>query len=240
MTRLPLKRTGFEGLQPFGYDLFWNEMSTYAPVNNVPVPSDYVVGPGDQLEVQLYGNTNRNLTLTVSRDGRISLPELGPINVSGQLFTSVKAAIESRVERQMIGVRASVSMRDTRSINVFVMGDVNNPGSYTISGLSTMTSALFVAGGVKPIGSMRRIELRRHGVLVVTLDLYNLLLHGNSAADAKLQTGDVVFIPPVDQRLAWTAKCTGRRSTRSGMRPRSPQLLSLLVGSRPKRTLRRS
>jgi polysaccharide biosynthesis/export protein len=197
LTRLPLKKTGFEGLQPFGYDLFWGEMSTFAPVLNVPVPSDYVVGPGDQLEVQLYGNTNRSFALNVGRDGIINLPQLGPISVGGQLFTSVKETIESRVERQMIGVRASVSMRDTRSINVFVVGDVNSPGSYTISGLSTVTSALFAAGGVKPIGSMRRIELRRHGALVRTLDLYDLLLHGNNADDARLQTGDVVFVPPV-------------------------------------------
>jgi polysaccharide biosynthesis/export protein len=197
LTRLPLKKLGFEGLKPFGYDLFWGETSTFAPVVNVPVPSDYVVGPGDVLLVQLYGNTNRMLTITVARDGRISLPSIGPMSVGGQLFTSVKARIEAEVERLMIGVRASVSMRDTRSIGVFVMGDVDTPGSYTISGLSTVTSALFAAGGIKPIGSMRRIELRRHGTLVRRLDLYDLLLHGNNEDDAKLQTGDVVFIPPV-------------------------------------------
>ncbi len=125
VTRLPLKKTHFEALKPFGYDLFWGENSTFAPAKNIPVPSDYVVGPGDQLLVQLYGNTNRMLTLTVARDGRVNLPQLGPISVGGQLFTSVKANIESRVEHLMIGVRASVAMRDTKSLTVFVMGDVN-------------------------------------------------------------------------------------------------------------------
>jgi protein involved in polysaccharide export with SLBB domain len=202
VTRLPLKKTHFEGLKPFGYDLFWGENSTFAPAKNIPVPTDYLVGPGDQLLVQLYGNINRMLTLTVGRDGRVSLPQLGPISVGGQLFTSVKANIESRVERQMIGVRASVAMRDTRSITVFVTGDVNSPGSYTISGLSTMMSALFAAGGIKPIGSMRRIELKRRGEVASRLDLYELLLHGNNAGDAKLAQDDVVFIPPVGPTIA--------------------------------------
>jgi polysaccharide export outer membrane protein len=201
-TRLPLKKTHFEGLKPFGYDLFWGENSTFAPAKNIPVPSDYVVGPGDQLLVQLYGNTNRMLTLTVARDGRVNLPQLGPISVGGQLFSSVKANIESRVEHLMIGVRASVAMRDTKSLTVFVMGDVNTPGSYTIGGLSTMMSALYAAGGIKPIGTMRRIELKRRGALVSSLDLYELLLHGNNAADANLQQDDVVFVPPVGPTVA--------------------------------------
>src|SRR6202011_3319819 len=95
--RLPIKKTGPDALQPFGYDLFDRSPSTFAPVTNVPVPSDYVIGPGDQLDVQLYGTQNRSLRLTVGRDGRISFPELGPINVAGQLFSSVQASIEGRI-----------------------------------------------------------------------------------------------------------------------------------------------
>src|SRR5207302_10144236 len=119
---LPLDLPCAESLKPFDYDVFDRSPSTFAQVTNVPVPSDYVVGPGDELNVQLYGNQNRTLNLIVGRDGRINFPELGPINVGGQLFNSVKSSIESRVERQMIGVRASVSMGDTCSIRVFVMG----------------------------------------------------------------------------------------------------------------------
>lgn len=197
LTRLPLKKVGTEALKPFGYDLFRRAPSTFAPVTNVPVPADYVIGAGDELEVQLYGNQNRNLRLIVGRDGRINFPELGPINVSGQRFTSAKSSIESRVERQMIGVRASVSMGDTRSIRVFVLGEAQRPGSYTISGLGTVTSALFAAGGVKPIGSLRKIALKRQGELVRELDLYDLLIRGDTTDDAKLLPGDVVFIPPV-------------------------------------------
>ena len=117
VTQLPLRRTGVEGLKPFGYELFTRKgPSTFAPVTNVPVPSDYIVGAGDQLGLQLYGTQNRSLKLVVDRDGRINIPEIGPVNVAGQRFTSVKAALEGRVERQLIGVHASVSMGDTRSI----------------------------------------------------------------------------------------------------------------------------
>src|SRR5262245_42760218 len=173
LIRLPLKKIGAEALKPFGYDLFDRAPSTFAPVTNVPCPADYVVGPGDQLEVQLYGNQNRTLRLTVGRDGRVSFPELGPINVGGQRFTAVKESIEARVERQMIGVRASVSMGDTRSIRIYVFGDAKRPGSYTISGLGTITSALYAAGGVKRIGSLRDVQLKRQGQVVRHFDLYD-------------------------------------------------------------------
>ena len=202
LTRLPLRKMGSEALKPFGYDLFNRPMSTFAPVTNIPVPSDYVIGPGDELDVQLYGNQNRTLRFVVGRDGRISFPELGPINVAGQLFNTAKSDIESRVARQMIGVRASVSMGDTRSIRVFVVGEVNRPGSYTISGLGTITSALFASGGVKPIGSLRKVQLKRQGLVVRTLDLYDLLIRGDTTDDAKLLQGDVIFIPPVGSTVS--------------------------------------
>jgi len=197
LTRLPLKKTGAEGLRPFGYDLFSRTAAPFAPVTNIPVPADYIVGPGDELSVQLYGSQNRNLKLIVGRDGRVSFPELGPIEVGQQLFSQVKSTIESRVRRQIVGVQASVSMGETRSIRVFVLGEAKQPGSYTISGLGTMTSALYAAGGIKPIGSLRSILLKRQGTLVRTLDLYDLLIHGDTTDDTKLLQGDVIFIPPI-------------------------------------------
>jgi len=197
LTRLPLKKTGVEGLKPFGYDLFDHAPSTFAPVTDVPVPSDYVVGPGDVFDVQLYGTRNRNVRLTVGGDGQVQFPELGPIHVAGENFTAVKAAIEARVQKQMSGVRASVTMGDTRSIRVFVLGEAKFPGSYTISGLGTITSAMYAAGGVRTTGTLRRIQLKRHGELVRQLDLYDLLIRGDTSGDTRLQQGDVVFIPPV-------------------------------------------
>lgn len=199
--RLPLAKTGVAGLKPFGYDLF-NNGAEYSPLTDVPVPADYVVGPGDILNIQLFGSQNRNLRLTVNRDGSISFPELGPIRVGGQTFSSVQGAIQLRVAEQMLGVQANVSMGDPRTISVFVVGEVERAGSYTVSGLATMTTALFAAGGVKPIGSLRNIQLRRQGQLIRRLDLYDLLTRGDTSGDARLLPGDVILIPPVGATVA--------------------------------------
>ncbi len=207
LTRLPLRKTGVAGLKPFGYDLFGTRApSTFAPLANVPVPADYIIGAGDELNVQLYGNQNRSLRLIVGRDGIINLPELGPMNVSGQHFSSVKQAIEARFEHQKLGVHASVSMGDTRAIRVFVLGEARRPGSYTVSGLGTITSALFAAGGVKRIGSLRNIQLKRQGTLVRRLDLYDLLIRGDTSDDAQLLQGDVILVPPVGVTVSVTGE----------------------------------
>ncbi len=202
LTRLPLKKTGVEGLKPFGYDLFDHAPSTFAPVTDVPVPSDYIVGAGDQFHVQLYGSQNRALKLTVARDGSVSFPELGPIRVAGQNFNRVKESLESRVERQMTGVRANVTMGDTRSIRVFVLGEARNAGSYTISGLGTITSALYAAGGVRKTGSLRDVQLKRHGAVVRRFDLYDMLIRGDTKDDSQLLQGDVVFVPTVGSTVS--------------------------------------
>jgi polysaccharide biosynthesis/export protein len=202
VVRLPVRKTGVAGLKPFGYELFKDSTSTFGSVNDGPVPADYVVGPGDQINVQLFGAQNKSLRLVVGRDGRINFPELGPINVSGRSFERVAREIEQRVGREMIGVRASVGVGDTRSVRVFVVGEANRPGSYTVSGLATITSALYASGGVKPIGSLRNIQLKRQGAVVRHLDLYDLLLRGDTSDDAKLLPGDVIFIPPVAATVA--------------------------------------
>ena len=186
-----------EGAKPFGYDLFHGVPSTFAPVRDIQVPIDYVVGPGDTFNVQLYGNETASYTLTVGRDGRINFPKLGPISVSGMGFDAARSTLEHRVAQQLIGTQVSVTMGELRSIRVFVLGEAEKPGSYTVSGLSTMTNALFVSGGVKTIGSLRNIELKRNGRLVSVLDLYDLLLHGDTSGDRQLMPGDVIFIPPI-------------------------------------------
>lgn len=202
VTRLPVAKVGTAGLKPFGYDLFAESPGTLAPTRDAPVPADYTVGAGDQLTVQLFGAQNRTLRLVVGRDGRVSFPELGPIPVAGKKFDAVREDIEARVSRQMIGTQASVGMGDTRSVSVFVMGEANKPGSYTVSGLSTITSALYASGGIKTTGSLRDIQLKRRGSVVRRLDLYDLLLRGDTSQDAKLQPGDVIFIPPVGPTVA--------------------------------------
>ena len=205
LTLLPLERQGTDALKLFGYDLFTVFPSTYAPVSDVPVPSEYVVGPGDTLEVQLLGATDDELTLTVGRDGTIQFPELGPIAVAGLRFPEARQAIEERVSQGMIGTRAVVSMGDMRTITVFITGEAEAPGSYSVSALSTITNALFASGGIKETGSLRNVQLKRRGRLVAVLDLYDLLLRGDSRNDLRLQSSDVIFIPPVGR----TAGITG-------------------------------
>ena len=202
ITLLRLKPFDEESLKPFGYDLFEGVPSTFASVSDIQVPVDYLVGPGDTLNVQLYGNEPASYSLTVGRDGRVNFPKLGPIMVSGMSYDRARAAIEERVQQQLIGSRVSVTMGDLRSIRVFVLGEAEKPGSYTVSGLSTMTNALFVSGGVKKIGSLRKIELKRNGRTVTVLDLYDLLLHGNTSRDTQLMPGDVIFIPPIGDTVS--------------------------------------
>ena len=221
MTRLPVKKTGSEGLKPFGYDLFTAGPSTFAPVTDTPVSSDYIVGLGDTLQVQLYGNQNRTLKLVVGRDGRVSFPEIGPVPVAGQLFSEVKSSIEDRIARQLIGVHGSVSMGDLRSIRIFVLGEAKRAGSYTVSGLGTITSALFAAGGIKPEGSLRKIQLKRQGALIRQLDLYDLLIRGDTTDDAKLRQGDVIFIPSVGSTVSIAGEV------------RRPAIYEIKTGSRP-------
>jgi polysaccharide biosynthesis/export protein len=197
LTLLRLEPLDDEGAKPFGYDLFQGVPSTFAPVKDIQVPIDYIVGPGDTFNIQLYGNETASYSLTVGRDGQIKFPKLGPISVSGMGFDAARATLEHRVTQQLIGTQVSVTMGDLRSIRVFVLGEAEKPGSYTVSGLSTMTNALFVSGGVKTVGSLRNIELKRNGQLVSVLDLYDLLLHGDTSGDRQLMPGDVIFIPPI-------------------------------------------
>ncbi len=204
--RLPLERTGEEALKPFGYDLFAGIPTTFAPATDVPVPTNYVIGPGDQIRVQLFGDVNQSYLLTVGRDGIINFPELGPIDVAGQTFSEVRQNLEERIARQMIGTNASITVGETRSIRVFVLGEAYRPGSYTVSGLSTITNALFVSGGVTEIGSLRNIQLKRRGTVVTRLDLYDLLLNGDTSDDSRLLPGDVIFIPPVGKTIAVTGE----------------------------------
>ncbi len=189
-----------DGLRPYGYDLFAGNPTTFAPVTEIPVPSDYTLGPGDVLRIQLWGKENQNLELAISRDGSISFPESGPMSVAGLSFDEARQQIKKRVSEQYIGVEASVSLGELRSMRVFVLGEARNPGSYSVSSLSTITNALYVSGGIKQTGSLRNVQHKRDGKLLGTLDLYDLLMAGDSSGDDRLQPGDVIFIPAVGKR----------------------------------------
>ncbi len=188
---------GIEALEPFGYDVFDARDASFDAPGSGPVPPDYVLGPGDSVRVQLFGNVNGIYEHEVSRDGVLNLPEIGPVTVAGMPFSEFRKDINQRVQQMLIGTQVSVTMGQLRTIRVFVLGDVNGPGSYVVGGLSTISSALYRSGGVNTIGSLRNIQLKRNGRIVSTLDAYDLLIRGDTSGDSRLQPGDVIFVPPI-------------------------------------------
>jgi polysaccharide export outer membrane protein len=184
-------------LKPFGYDLFANVPSTFAASTNIPVSPDYLLGPGDELQILFYGKLNQSFSLRINRDGMVDFPELGPLVIAGLTFGEVKELLKSRVAAQVIGTQVNISMGTLRTMQVFVLGEAYKPGAYTLSSLSTITHALMSAGGVSDIASLRNIQLKRNGKTIASLDLYDLLLNGNISDDLRLQSADVIYIPTV-------------------------------------------
>lgn len=191
-----------DGLPLFGYKLFAGFPTSFTPLADIPVPADYVVGPGDEISVQLYGKENERHLLTVGRDGTIDFPRLGPIPVAGKTFTQVREDLKTRIRNQIIGAEVAIGMGQLRLMQVYVLGDAYRPGAYNLSSLSTVTQALIAAGGIAETGSLRRIEVRRGKEKVVELDLYDLLIRGDRGGDIRLQSGDAVFVRPVENRIA--------------------------------------
>ena len=188
-------------LKPFGYSLFAGEPTTFMPNESAAVPDTYLVGPGDQLNINFYGKESESFDVTVDREGRISIPDLTPVQVAGLTFAEVKALINAKVEQEVIGVKAFVSLGQLRSMRILVLGEAYKPGSYSVSSLTTVSHALFVSGGVSDIASLRNIQVKRAGKVVSNFDLYDLLIKGDSSKDIVLKPGDVVFVPSVGSQV---------------------------------------
>jgi polysaccharide biosynthesis/export protein len=179
----------------FGQFLFDSDVTTYAPVDNAPVPDDYIIGVGDSLIALLYGSKNSENELVVDRSGRVNFPELGSLAIAGMTFSETKSFLMSRVKDKMIGVNLSLSIGKLRSINVFMAGEVAVPGNYSVSALSSISQMIYTSGGISNIGSLRNIKALRSGKVIAQFDAYNLLTKGISDGDIRLQSGDVVFVP---------------------------------------------
>ncbi|EHQ56694.1 periplasmic protein involved in polysaccharide export [gamma proteobacterium HIMB55] len=184
-------------LERYGVSLFDRDVSTFAPTDDALVPDEYRLGVGDQLVVQLFGKENATYTLAVGRDGSINFPKLGAITITGLTFEDARNLIDTRVSQQLIGVEAVMTLGRLRAIGVFMAGEVRVPGAYSVSALTTVTQALFQAGGVTDIGSLRNIQVRRAGKIVTTFDVYDLLMRGDPSGDIRLQSGDVLFVPTI-------------------------------------------
>ena len=185
----------------FGYEFFKYSPSTFAPVSTIPISSDYILGPGDKLQINLFGNSNREATSFVSREGLVFLPNLGPVNVIGLTFEDATKLIKNKVKNELIGTEVSISLKQLRSINIYLLGEAYKPGSYTVSGLSSVSNALFISGGVNKNGSLRNIQIRRNNNTIATYDFYEFLLKGSLESDIKLQDGDIIFIPFIERKV---------------------------------------
>ncbi|MCG7547233.1 SLBB domain-containing protein [Pseudoalteromonas sp. Of7M-16] len=191
-----------EPLTPFGYELFSGEPTSFAPTEIASVPSDYIIGHGDSVSVNLYGKESTTHTLFVDNEGRLTIPDFSPVQVAGLTYDELKKLIANKIAKEAIGLNVFVSMAELRSMRVMVVGEAYKPGSYTVSPLSTVTHALYVSGGLTEIASLRNIQVKRAGKTVATLDLYDLLLNGDTSGDVSLRSGDVVFIPSVGPQVS--------------------------------------
>ena len=188
----------------YGANLFSSVPSTFAPLDLTPVPPDYVVGPGDELRIRVWGQVSIQTNVRVDRSGEIFIPQIGPVHVAGMSFSALSEHLRGAVGRVYRNFQLTVDVGQIRAIQVYVSGEARRPGVYTVSSLSTLVDALFASGGPSVQGSMRHVQLRRGSAVVADFDLYDLLLKGDKSKDVKLQSGDVIFIPPVGSQAAVT------------------------------------
>jgi len=180
----------------FGFNLF-EAPTTFAPVENIPVTGDYVVGPGDELLVRAWGQIDVDFRAVVDRNGMVNIPRVGSIPVAGVRYQDLTSHVRTAVSRNFRNFELLVTMGQLRSVQIFVVGAARRPGAYTVSSLSTLVNAVFAAGGPSGHGSMRAIQLKRGNSTVAELDLYDLLLSGDKSRDVPLLPGDVIYFPPM-------------------------------------------
>ncbi len=185
----------------YGYDFFKYSPSTFVQTSSSPVPSDYLLGPGDKLEINYYGTENISEETYIKRNGNVVLPKIGPVSLAGLTFSEAKNLMENKVESTLIGTNISVSITELRSISVYLLGEAYKPGLYTMSALSSISNALFVAGGVNQQGSLRNIEIRRDNEIIGNYDFYDFLLKGIIDNETRLQDGDIIFVPFIENTV---------------------------------------
>lgn len=205
-------------LPVFGADLFRNVPTTFAPLENTPVPPGYVIGPGDELRIRVWGNVNVQDNVRVDRSGDIYLPQIGPVHVAGLPYSALESHLRDAVGRIYRNFNLIADVGQIRAIQIYVTGQARRPGVYTVSALSTLVDALFSSGGPAVEGSLRQIQVRRNGTALTTFDLYNFLINGDKSKDVSLLDGDVIYIPPAGAQVAVTGSV------------RSPGIYEILPG----------
>jgi len=199
-----VSQTTGASLPIFGHDLFSGVPTTFAPIDRVPVTADYVIGPGDEIMLRVWGKVEMDLKIPVDRNGSIYVPEVGNIGVAGVRYEKLNDHLTKAIGRVLRNFELNASLGQLRSIQVFVVGQARRPGSYTVSSLSTLVNTLFVSGGPSSKGSMRQIQVKRGNKVVTSFDLYDLIINGDKSKDVQLLPGDVIYIPPVGLQVAIT------------------------------------
>lgn len=199
--RFVFSATG-QRLPLFGQRYFGNGSRGFAPIERVPVPVDYVLGPGDELYIRAWGSIDVDYRATIDRNGQINLPRVGTMGVAGLKAGEVEGHLRNQVGRVFRNFSLNVTLGQLRSIQVFIVGQALRPGNYTVSSLSTLVNAVFASGGPSANGSMRKIQLRRDGKVAAELDLYDFIVNGNKDKDVRLQPGDVIVYPAAGPRVA--------------------------------------
>lgn len=196
-----VKEATGHALPIYGANLF-DSPQTYAPVTNIAPPGNYVLGPGDQIQLQMWGVADVSANLTVDRNGQVMVPRVGALAVAGLRVEQLEGVLRSHIAKVFANFELAASVSKLRSIQVYVVGQAQRPGTYTLSSLSTLVNALFASGGANPNGSMRAIEVKRGGRTLTTFDLYDFIARGDQSKDVTLQPGDVIVIPPVGPQVA--------------------------------------
>ena len=186
----------------YGQSLFAQPPSTFAPVDSMQVPSDYVIGPGDELQIKIWGQVEADLRAVVDRAGQIYVPRVGQITVAGLRYSDLEDALKREISKVFRSFNLTANMGRLHSIQIYVVGNARYPGTYTISSLSTLVNAVFASGGPAAEGSLRNIQVRRGGTTVGQFDFYDLLIKGDKSKDVRLQSGDVIYIPHVGPLVA--------------------------------------
>ena len=182
----------------FGHDIFNNRLLTFEPNMNIATPQNYVLGPGDQLIIDIYGASQKSQQLQVSPEGKVTIPGYGPVKVSGMTVAAAQSHIRSTLGSRYSSSQLSLSVGQTRSMTINVMGEVKVPGTYTLSAFSTVFHALYMAGGINDIGTLRNIKVFRNGRQITVVDVYEYILNGRLAGNIRLMENDVIVVGPYD------------------------------------------
>lgn len=206
MQKEPVTETLFKGHKVFGRDIFNNTELTFEPAMNIATPQNYVVGPGDNVKVDIYGASQKSGVYTVSPDGDITIEGYGPINISGLTVNQANARLRSTLGSRYSSSSIKMSLGQTRTITVNVMGEVKTPGTFTLSAFASVFHALYMAGGISEIGTLRNIKVYRGGRLMTVVDIYDYILNGKQKGNIRLADNDVIVVGPYDCMTSITGK----------------------------------